>query len=111
MGPPGHDRAAVSRLGTRFCPSGQPPYPNDILVTLDSQLLDRARRAARAPHLAVLFLEPQLADAQHYQDTDDHEEAAEQDGRSDLKPFVKAMAHPGDGVQGRDPSRHPAVES
>jgi len=52
-----------------------------------------------------------LADAQHYQDTDDHEEAAEQDGRSDLKPFVKAMAHPGDGIQGRDPSRHPAVES
>jgi hypothetical protein len=48
-----------------------------------------------APHLAVRLLEPQLADAQHYQDTDDHEEAAEQDGRLDLKPFVKEMAHPG----------------
>jgi hypothetical protein len=47
----------------------------------------------------------ELADVQHHQDTHDHEEAAEHDGRSDLKPFVKAMGHAGDGIQGRDPSR------
>jgi hypothetical protein len=53
-----------------------------------------------------------LVDPQQYQDADDdHEEAAEQDGRSDLEPFVKAMAHPGDGIQGRDPARYPPMES
>jgi len=42
--------------------------------------------------------ETELAYAEQYQDADDHEGAAEQDGCSDLEPFVKAMAHPRDDI-------------